>query len=66
MAKKARTKAGEAEPADEDDAPAPIEIPEPLDEEGQMKKDAILEALQLIKTSDFTELKTIRAPVHTV
>ena len=31
-----------------------------------MKKDAVIEALQLIKTSDFTELKTIRAPVSVV
>ena len=36
---------------------------EPLDEEGQRKKDSVLEALQQIKTSDFTELKTVRAPV---
>lgn len=44
--RKARTKAGE-EPAtfDDDEAPAPIEMDEPLDEEGQMKKDAVLNAL---------------------
>ena len=36
---------------------------EPLDEEGLQRKDAVLEALQQIKTSDFTELKAMRAPV---
>jgi len=36
---------------------------EPLDEEGLRKKEGVLEALQQIKTSDFTELKTMRVPV---
>ena len=35
---------------------------QPLDEEGMRKKEAVLEALQQIKTSDFTELKGLRAP----
>jgi len=47
----------------EDGAPEPIQMDEPIDEEGQLKKDAILEALQQIRTNDFTELKTVRAPV---
>lgn len=36
---------------------------EPLDEEGLRKKENVLEALQLIKTADFTELKHMRNPV---
>lgn len=39
-----------------------MRVEEPLDEEGLRKKDAVLEALQQIKTSDFTELKGLRAP----
>ena len=35
---------------------------EELDEEGHRKKDLVLEALQSIKTQDFTELKAMRAP----
>ena len=31
-----------------------------------MKKDGVLEALQQIRTADFTELKTVRAPVELV
>jgi len=31
-----------------------------------MKKDAVLEALQQIKTHDFTELKTMRKPAAVV
>ena len=39
---------------------------QPLDEEGLRKKEAVLEALQQIKTSDFTELKGLRAPPQLV
>lgn len=39
---------------------------EPLDEEGQQKKDAVLEALKEIQTTEFTELKTIHNPVMLV
>ena len=39
---------------------------EPIDEEGLMKKDAVLEALQQIKTHDFTEIKTMRKPASVV
>ena len=35
---------------------------QPLDDEGLRKKEAVLDALQQIKTSDFTELKGLRAP----
>ena len=45
--------------------PAPcdeIDLDESLDEEGLTLKEAILESLQQIKTSDFTELKTLRVP----
>ena len=46
-AKKARALAGkEPYELDEDQAPEPIEMDEPLDEEGQKKKDAVLECLQ--------------------
>ena len=44
-AKRAAAKA-KGEPIEgEDEAPAPIQMDEPLDEEGQAKKDAVLEAL---------------------
>lgn len=43
-----------------------MEMDEPIDEEGQMKKDAVLDALQQIKTHDFTELKTMRKPKEVV
>ena len=53
-----------------DDSSDEPEDPEPndqaLDEEGQRKKDAVLTCLQQIGTNDFTELKTVRAPVELV
>ncbi len=51
-----------ADTDEEEDLPSPVPQEEPLDEEGQVKKDNVLEALNGIKTSDFTELKTMRAP----
>ena len=43
-----------------------IELDEALDEEGIEKKDLVLEALQRIKTSDFTELKSLRVPTKQI
>lgn len=50
----------------DDEVPEPVTVDEPLDEDGQRKKEAVLEALQQIRTNDFTELKTVRAPVQLV
>lgn len=46
LAKKAQARAQGIHEEDQDEAPAPIELEEPLDEEGQRKKDAVLESLQ--------------------
>lgn len=45
-AKKAAAKAKGELDLNDDEAPEPILMDEPLDEEGQVKKDAVLEALQ--------------------
>lgn len=44
-AKRAQARAQGIMEEDQDEAPAPIELEAPLDEEGQRKKDAVLESL---------------------
>ena len=48
--------------AEESEPSIVIELDDVLDEEGIEKKDLVLDALQQIRTSDFTELKAIRVP----
>lgn len=70
--KRKAAKAGKRQPGGEyvegdgDQAPSPIQMDEPLDEEGLRKKDNVLDALQHIKTADFTELKAMRNPTASV
>ena len=65
--KKKNTKNTVTTQGDQDEAPrSVIEMDEELSEEGYRKRDLVLEALQSIKTQDFTELKTMRAPAEQV